>query len=91
MSAGLIALISFGLFVLLFLFYAFSVRSHYDRLPVCGRCKHKLEREDITKENDEGKKIKIGSREFCPDCRAKDYRMAGWYYGYVPKGSRFAE
>jgi len=89
MNVYLLVLIAIGTFVLLFLLYAVSVKSHYDRLPACGSCRHKLEKEDVVKAA--GSKVKVGSREFCPNCRAKGSRTTGWFYGYIPKGSSFAE
>jgi hypothetical protein len=91
MSAFAIFGIVFGICAILFIFYVLSVFSRYDKLPVCGGCGHKLEREDIIAKDDKGNEVKRGSREFCPNCRASGRKMAGWYYGYVPKGGSFAE
>lgn len=71
-----------SLCVALWMTYCLSVNAHYECIAVCGTCRHRLK----TEKNKEGHE-----REFCPGCRASGKRMAGWFYGYVPKGGNFAE
>lgn len=59
-------------------FFALHMRSTYERVEVCGHCKHRLG------------EVKVGEKRVftCPKCLNLD---RGWYFAYVIKGAEYAE